>query len=195
MRRLPRVSSIDSSWSRDAAAGHPPVAAADEADPHALARAARRGGRVQDALVEAHEVADLVDGAAPVLGREGVDGQPRDARARARRRRRRTAPPRRRRGPSVRFRPRFCAQRPLPSMTQATWVGMRWRSSPRDRLTSAKLPPAPDALPPLLPASRADRRHPSSMEPREIGGPLPSPTMVDVGDSVGPGRGPAPRGR
>src|ERR1700736_4939265 len=34
------------------------------------------------------------------------------------------------RWPSVLGRPRLVAQRPLPSMTQATWAGMRWGSSP-----------------------------------------------------------------
>ncbi len=54
---------------------HPPVPAPSEADPHApvvqLVAPAH-----QDLPVEPHEVAHLIDRAAPVLGREGVDGQP-----------------------------------------------------------------------------------------------------------------------
>jgi aminoglycoside phosphotransferase len=60
------------------ALGHPPVAPADEAHAHAplvqLVAAAH-----QQRLVEAHEVADLVGRALPVLGGEGVDGEPLDA--------------------------------------------------------------------------------------------------------------------
>ena len=86
--------------------------------------------RSEDRLVEAHEVADLVGGALPVLGREGVDGEPLDARARARPRRCRTGPPRPRRGPRCASARAGWAHRPLPSITQATWVGMRSGSMP-----------------------------------------------------------------
>ena len=59
-------------------ARHPPVPAPGEADPHAqlveLVTPAH-----QDLPVEPHEVAHLVDRSTPVLGREGVDGQPAQA--------------------------------------------------------------------------------------------------------------------
>ena len=94
----------------------------------------------QDRLVEAHEVADLVDRAAPVLGGEGVDGQPPDAELE---------------GSLDGVEQRLLAggvalgalQAPLlgPAAVavhhQPTWTGMRSRSNPSVVLTSAKLLP------------------------------------------------------
>ena len=54
---------------------HAPALAADEAHPHALA-VELVPTREQQALVELHEVAHLVDRSPPVLRGEGVDGEP-----------------------------------------------------------------------------------------------------------------------
>ena len=59
-------------------AGHPPVAPAGEADLHALLVELVAPAHEQR-LVEVHEVAHLVGRAAPVLGGEGVEGDPLDA--------------------------------------------------------------------------------------------------------------------
>src|SRR5579872_3672667 len=58
--------------------------------------------------------------------------------------------------PSVRGRPRARAQRPFPSMTQATWVGTRARSTPCDA-TAEQDSPAPRNRPPR-PATPPRRR-------------------------------------
>ncbi len=78
MRRLCFVSSIDSSMRFEHAPGHPPVPAAGEADLHALL-VELVGAAHEQRLVEVHEVAHLVGRAAPVLGGEGVEGDPLDA--------------------------------------------------------------------------------------------------------------------
>ena len=59
-------------------AGHPPVAAAGEADLHALLVELVAPAH-EERLVEVHQVAHLVGRAAPVLGGEGVEGDPLDA--------------------------------------------------------------------------------------------------------------------
>ena len=80
--------------------------------------------RTQDRLVEVHEEPHLVARPPPVLGGEGVDGEP--AQTELERAldgvEQRLLPAA---WPSVRFRPRACAQRPLPSITAATCSGMR----------------------------------------------------------------------
>ena len=58
--------------------GHPPVAAAGEPDPDPLLVQLVAPAH-QQALVEPHQVADLVGRPAPVLGGEGVHGDPGDA--------------------------------------------------------------------------------------------------------------------
>ena len=58
--------------------GHPPVAAPGEADLDSLLVELVAPAHEQR-LVEPHEVAHLVGRAAPVLGREGVEGDPLDA--------------------------------------------------------------------------------------------------------------------
>ena len=97
-RRLSAVSSIDSSIRRSTRLRHPPVAPAGEPDPHALLVELVAAAE-QQALVESHQVADLVGRTSPVFGGEGVHGDPAGRRARAHLRRHRAAPPRRRHGP------------------------------------------------------------------------------------------------
>ena len=75
-----------------------------------------------DVPVEAHQEAHLVGAALPVLGGERVRREPPhpdvDAAAGDVHQRRLA-----RRWPSIRGRPRALAQRPLPSITSATWLG------------------------------------------------------------------------
>ena len=108
-------------------AGHPPVPAAGEADLHALLVELVAPAHEQR-LVEAHQVAHLVGRPPPVLGGEGVEGEPAMpiSRAPLTTSSNATSPAP---CPSVRGSPRALAQRPFPSMTQATWVGTRVRSS------------------------------------------------------------------
>src|SRR5580658_5102659 len=70
------------------------------------------------------------------------------------------------RWPSVRGRPRLVAHLPLPSMTQATWTGIRWGSSP-SRSTFVTVSPC-HAPYPALPANTWGRLSSPHRYPRAV---------------------------
>ena len=136
----------------------------------------------QQHLVELHEEADLVDRSAPVLGRRTRRRSSTAARSSSAPSTTSNSASSPAAWPSVRFRPRRCAQRPLPSITIATWPGPGAGRGIRSRLRARSQPTGAGAVRPT------GRRRLYAPAPMQRG--RPERWTAVVNPAAGRGRGP-----